>query len=173
MLGPPGAGKGTHGRLLAAALGVPHISSSELLRQHGGHRARMAAGDLIDDDVMVELVLDRLAQDDAQAGFVLDGFPRTVAQAAALDRWLAERGQRLDVAVLLEVPREVLAERLAARAVAERRADDDVIAHRLQVYEQESAPLVEYYAPRLRRVDADGSVTTVAERVLAAVLSAA
>jgi adenylate kinase len=77
------------------------------------------------------------------------------------------------VAVLLEVPREVLAERLAARAVAERRADDDVIAHRLQVYEQESAPLVEYYAPLLRRVDADGSVTTVAERVLAAVLSAA
>lgn len=187
MLGPPGSGKGTHGALLAAALGVPHISSSDLLRQRltGGTalgraagararaRARMVAGDLVDDDVMVGLLLERLAQVDAHPGFVLDGFPRNVAQAAALDGWLAERGYRLDAAVLLEVPRDVLVERLAKRAAAESRGDDDVttIGHRLEVYEAQTAPLVEYYARQgvLRRVDGVGSVTAVAERVLAAV----
>jgi adenylate kinase len=179
MLGPPGSGKGTQGALLAAALGVPYISSSELLRQlprgtakaHGA-RERMAAGDLVDDDVMVGLVRERLARPDAQSGFVLDGFPRTLAQAAALDDWLAARGSRLDAVVLLEVPRQVLLERLAGRAVAEGRGDDDAttIAHRLQVYEAQTAPLVDYYARQglLRRLDAGGDLAEAAARVLAA-----
>jgi adenylate kinase len=180
MLGPPGAGKGTQGVLLAAALGVPYISSSELLRQQlprrsakaYGARARMAAGDLVDDDVMVGLVLERLARPDARSGFVLDGFPRTLAQAAALDDWLAARGSRLDAVVLLEVPRQVLLERLAGRAVAEGRDDDEArtIAHRLRVYEAQTAPLVDYYARQglLRRVDAGGDLAAAAARVLAA-----
>lgn len=180
MLGPPGSGKGTHGALVAGALGVPHISSSDLLRQHlqgrtaTGHDAQntMAAGDLVDDDVMVRLVLERLAEADAEPGFVLDGFPRNVAQAAALDDWLAERGCSLDAVVLLEVSRDVLLQRLGERNVSEGRADDDAptIAHRLAVYETQTVPLIEYYARQgvLRRVDGDGSVRAVAERILAA-----
>jgi adenylate kinase len=180
MLGPPGSGKGTHGALLSTELGVPHVSSSDLLRQavqrgtarHGHVRVRMAAGALVDDDVMIGLVVERLSRPDAQPGFVLDGFPRNVSQAAALDDWLAARGQHVDAVVLLEVPRDVLISRLAERAAVEGRDDDDAttIARRLEVYETETAPLVEYYDRRgvLRRVDADASIPVVAERILAA-----
>lgn len=132
----------------------------------------MAAGELVADDVLVGLVLERLAQPDAQSGFVLDGFPRNLAQATALDHWLAERGHRLDAVILLEVRRDALIERLAERAVAQGRHDDEAnrSAHRLEVYDAELSGLVDYYARQgvLLRVDGEGSVAAVTARILAA-----
>jgi adenylate kinase len=180
MLGAPGSGKGTQGAILASALGVPHVASSDLLRQHAEReqgdgadpRARMARGELVDDEAVIDLVLKRLGQPDARPGFVLDGFPRNTTQAAALDRWLTETGTPLAVA-LLEVPRQKLLDRLAARAAKEQRHDDDpqTRLHRLDVYESEAQPLVAHYRRQgaLRRVDADDDVDTVAERVRSAV----
>ncbi len=181
MLGPPGSGKGTQGEVLAAALGVPHIVSSELLSRHVEHgtplgrraHERMAAGELVEDEIVDGMVRERLAEPDAAGGFVLDGFPRSTAQAEALTGWLAEDGARLDAVVLLEVPRDALIERIRARALAEHRIDDDpvTVAHRLSVYDAETAPLAEYYERErvLLAVDGDGAVDAVAQRVAAAV----
>ncbi len=180
LLGPPGAGKGTQGELLARSLGVPHIVSSDVLNAHIeaatalGIRARerMDAGELVEDDVVVGIVCERLGEPDAEHGFLLDGFPRSTPQAEALEAWLTARNLRLDAAVLLEVARAVLLNRLSARAAAEDRSDDDAatVAHRLDVYDAETAPLAEYYNCHgaLRRVNGDGSVPTAAQRVLAA-----
>ena len=163
MLGPPGSGKGTQGVRVAAALGVPHISSGAALRAHAGPEllARMATGELIDDETMTGIVRRRLEQPDARQGFVLDGFPRDRSQAA-----------RLDAVVLLDAPRDELLERMTARAQIEQRADDtpETIARRLDVYEEQTAPLTEHYrrAGLLRRVDGTGPVDDVAARVAAA-----
>lgn len=180
MLGPPGSGKGTQGEVLASALGVPQLVSSELLRQAtadapgaGDAQRRMAGGDLVDDDAVIDVVLHRLGQPDARSGFVLDGFPRNTAQASALDDWLRDRQQEIGAAILLEVPREVLIDRLASRAADQDRDDDDpgTRDHRLDVYETEVAPLVEHYERLgvLRRVDGDGDERRVEQRVRAAV----
>ena len=180
MLGPPGAGKGTQGEVLARSLGVPHIISSELLSTHVergtelGRLAgeRMAAGELVEDDVVDGMMRARLAESDARGGFVLDGFPRSPTQAATLAEWLGEDGALLDAVVLIEAPRQVLVERMLARAEAEHRIDDTpaTIAHRLDVYDAETAPLADYYAEQglLRRVDGDGTVEEVTERIRAA-----
>jgi adenylate kinase len=176
MLGPPGSGKGTQGAVLADRLGVPHVVSSDLLREHAERSAgvdpagaQMERGDLVDDQEVIDVVLQRLAEPDTAGGFVLDGFPRSIAQAAALDDWLQHRGVRLDAALLLDVPRHVLIERLASRAASEGRADDnpDTWEHRLDVYDTEAAPLIEFYESRdqLLRVDGDGSEGDVAARV--------
>lgn len=178
LLGPPGSGKGAQGKALAVALGVPHLVSSDLLHAAadadpaGDLQRAITGGNLLDDDVVIDVVTARLAGADAQDGFVVDGFPRTAAQAEALDEWLAERSQQLDAAVLLDVPRQVLLERIAQRARDEGRADDDpqTWQHRLDVYGSEVGPLRDHYerTDTLRRVDGDGTEDEVHVRVLRA-----
>ena len=174
LVGPPGAGKGTQAGLLSDKLGVPHISTGDLFRAHGdqatqlGIQAKryMDAGDLVPDDVTNAMVHQRLLDPDAQAGFLLDGFPRTVAQADALSACLQEYGVKLDAVLQLEVPEEVVMDRLLGRG----RDDDnkEVIHRRFEVFRNETAPLLEYYADRLVTVDAVGTIDEVTARALEA-----
>jgi adenylate kinase len=179
MLGAPGSGKGTQGARLAERHGVPHLSSGEMLREHvragtelgRAVAAAMERGDLIADDVMIAIVGERVFHPDASSGFVLDGFPRTVPQAIAGYEIAREHGATLNAVVLLDLPLELLMARLTARG--ESRADDtvDTIRHRIDVYEDKTLPLVDYYASRgiLCRVDASGTIDDVTALVFAAV----
>lgn len=174
LVGPPGAGKGTQAVVLSERLGVPHISTGELFRAHAERatelgleaKSYMDRGDLVPDEVTNEMVHQRLGDADASRGFVLDGFPRTVAQADVLKSYLAEQGAELDAVLEFQVPEEVVLERLLARG----RADDsaDVIHNRFQVYRSETAPLLDYYGDRLLQVDAVGTVDEVTDRALKA-----
>lgn len=174
LVGPPGAGKGTQAVVLSRRLGVPHISTGELFRAHAeratelGREAKiyMDRGDLVPDEVTNEMVHQRLAEPDARRGFVLDGFPRTVAQADVLKSYLAEQDAELDAVLEFQVSEAVVLERLLARG----RDDDsaDVIHNRFEVYRSETAPLLEYYAHVLVPVDAVGTVTEVTDRALKA-----
>ena len=176
LLGPPGSGKGTQAERLAAVLGVPAISTGEMLRQavaqgtELGERVErvMAAGELVDDGLMAEVVEKRLARADAVRGFLLDGYPRTSVQAATLDGLLEARRERLDAVVLLDVPEETL----VRRALNRQRADDreEVVRERLRVYREKTAPLIEHYHRRslLLRVDGDRPVEDVTRRILSA-----
>ena len=180
LLGPPGAGKGTQAVRLAERLGVPAISTGDIFRsniKNGTELGRRvqditASGALVPDELTNELVRDRLAQADAVDGFLLDGYPRNVAQVAALDEMLAAAGQQLDLAVELTVDPQVVVERLTKRAEIEGRADDteDVIRHRLDVYAEQTAPISQVYAARgvLAQVDGLGEVDEVTERLVAA-----
>nr|WP_230670511.1 adenylate kinase [Rathayibacter sp. Leaf248] len=180
MMGPPGVGKGTQAAILAGTLGVPAISTGELFRAHVadgtdlGRRLRtiVEAGRYVPDEITNALVAERLDESDAQDGFILDGYPRTLAQVAELDRMLRERDVELARAVLLVADTEVVVDRLLSRAVQQKRADDDaeVIRHRISVYEQETAPLEEVYAEAgiLVRVDGSAGQDEVARRVAAA-----
>lgn len=180
MLGAPGSGKGTQAEVLAKALGIPAISTGEMLRQAvaagselGGRvEGIMAAGKLVDDALMAEVVADRLARPDAAAGFLLDGYPRTPPQAVTLDELLAAREARLDAVVLLEVPEE----ELVRRALGRRRADDteEVIRERLRVYREKTEPLVDHYQRRgvLVRIDGNRPINTVTQVALAALRKA-
>jgi adenylate kinase len=155
LLGPQGSGKGTQARRIAAEHGLAHIATGDMLRAavaagtELGLRVRpiLESGRLVPDDVMVELIRDRLGDEDARDGFLLDGFPRTMAQSEALDAMLAEAGRDLDVVFLLQVPDEVAVERMLLRARQEGRADDtpEVIRERLATYHRETAPLAERY----------------------------
>ena len=155
MLGPPGSGKGTQGVVLAARLRVPHVSTGDLLRESraagtdlGREAARyMDRGELVPDDVMVGLAKERVSKPDCQTGFVLDGFPRTLVQAEALDELLKEIGRELDVILELIVPEEVSVERMLERARIEGRSDDtpEAIRKRLDLYFERTAPVVEHY----------------------------
>ena len=181
LFGPPGSGKGTQAGLLKEHLGLAHISTGDLLRaavKAGSPlglkvKAVMEAGQLVSDDLMLELLEERFAQADAAGGFILDGYPRNLAQANALDTLLARIEQPLDVALLLEVPQDLLVERLAGRAGAEGRKDDnpDTVRARLQVYEQQTAPVADFYRSRGQMValDGTGSVEQVRDRLLAAI----
>jgi len=170
-VGPPGAGKGTQAVRLAEQLGVPHISTGDLFRANlkeqtplGLEAKRyMDAGNLVPDEVTVGMVRTRLADADAGAGFILDGFPRTVAQAAALGEILAGHGHELDAVVQLVVPDDVVVGRMLSRG----RSDDteDVIRNRLKVYQDETAPLLDHYRDRLVQVDGVGEVEEVTARV--------
>jgi adenylate kinase len=174
ILGPPGAGKGTQGKLIAGEAGIPHVNTGEMFRtevagesDHGRPvRAILDAGDLVPDDLTIEVVRARLAQDDTAGGFILDGFPRTLAQAEALDRLLEEldRGE-LSVVLDFHVPDEVAIQRLLGRAAEQGRSDDtpDKVQHRLRVYHEQTEPLVEYYRARglLVGIHADRSVEEV------------
>lgn len=167
FLGPPGSGKGTQAKLLAKRSAVPAISTGDMLREavrQGsplGRRAKtiMDAGELVPDDVVIGLIRERISLPDARGGFLLDGFPRTIEQAVALDRLLEGNGQALDAVINLLVPESTLIERMGGRAAREGRSDDrpDTVRERLRVYREKTAPLVEHYGAQGVRVDVDGS----------------
>ena len=177
FLGPPGCGKGTQAKLLAERLGVPAISTGDMLRQavrHGtplGLRARaiMEAGDLVPDEIVIGLIRDRIAAPDARDGFLLDGFPRTIEQARALDALLDGNGTALDGVLNLLVPESVLLDRTLGRASQEGRSDDrpETIRERLRVYAEKTAPLVSFYerSGLLTHVDGLGSIEDVSGRI--------
>jgi len=180
LIGPPGAGKGTQAQRLSAALAVPAISTGDIFRAHLrdetplGKQAKafMDAGDNVPDSLTNDLVRDRLSQADAAEGFLLDGYPRTIDQVRALDELLAESGHAMDAVVELVADPDVVVERLKKRALEQGRADDDeaVVRHRLEVYAQQTAPLIGVYAERglLAKVDGIGEIAEVTERIEAA-----
>ena len=183
FLGPPGSGKGTQAKLLASRLGVPAISTGEILRlavaesKPLGLQAKsiMDTGELVSDDLMIALIRDRTQQGDARGGFILDGFPRTLAQAKALDGMLAETGDGLSGVVNLAVPEAMLVERMAGRSTAEGRSDDrpETVRERLRIYRERTAPLVDFYRDRdlIADVDGVGAVPEVSSRIDEALLS--
>lgn len=172
FLGPPGAGKGTQAAMLARALGVPHVSTGVMLREAVSAgtdlgrqvEAIMEAGDLVSDDLVVAIVDERLAADDARCGYLLDGFPRNVAQASALEDAVVDA---VGTVILLDVDTDELVGRLLKRAEQEGRADDneETIRRRLEVYHAETAPLVEYYGDEVVTIDGVGSVDEVFARL--------
>lgn len=174
LLGPPGAGKGTQAAKLADKLGIPQISTGELFRQNIKHGTKLGleakryldAGDLVPSELTNKLVEDRISQPDAADGFILDGYPRSVDQAKALQDMLEARNTKIDSVLELQVCEEELLKRLKDR----RRADDteDVIHNRMNVYREETAPLLEYYHNVLKPVDAVGSFDEVFARAVAA-----
>ena len=182
MAGSPGSGKGTHSRRLSDCLGIPHISTGDLLREQVARgtplgqnaKAFMDRGDYVPDDVMVGMIKHRLSEPDADNGFIIDGFPRTVTQADALDKMLADLGQTIDAVIVLEVPVEEMVRRLSGRRTCptcqrsyhmdddppaddercnddntplERRSDDEpeTVRHRLKVYSERTAGVIEHY----------------------------
>jgi len=177
LLGAPGSGKGTQATRLKNDLGVPHISTGDMLRAAvaagtpTGLKAKavMDAGKLVSDDILLAMLEERLAQADAKAGFILDGYPRNLAQADALDHLLARIGQPLDAVVKLEVPNEVIIGRCEIRYAAEHRKDDDpaVVRDRLKVYAEQTAPVADFYAKRgkLQVVDGVGELDEVTARI--------
>jgi len=208
LLGAPGSGKGTQAKKLVADYGYPQVSTGDLLRDAVARgteyglkaKAAMDAGQLVSDDIVLGILKDRVAQPDAAAGFILDGFPRNLAQARMLEDVLAELGQPLDAAVLMDLDFDVLFKRLTGRRSCKNcgriyniyflpvpadgrcescggeefvhRADDkeETIGRRLEVYRNETAPLVDYYRElgKLQVVDADGSFAEVYSRLVAA-----
>ncbi|MCA1942083.1 MAG: adenylate kinase [Yonghaparkia sp.] len=177
LIGPPGAGKGTQAQRLSQALGVPAISTGDIFRAHlrdetplgKQAKAYMDAGDNVPDSLTNDLVRDRLSQTDAADGFLLDGYPRTIDQVRALDELLAESGHAMDAVVELVADPDVVVERLKKRALEQGRADDDeaVVRHRLEVYAEQTAPLIGVYAERglLAQVDGIGEIAEVTERI--------
>lgn len=207
LLGPPGAGKGTQAARMETKLGFPHVATGDMLRiarSAGtplGDRAKayMDRGDLVPDDVMIGLIRERLSEDDAKSGVILDGFPRTAAQASELDRLAESLGRELPLAVSIQVSRAEVLARLTGRLVCERcqeayhvmtrppkvvgvcdkcggrlvtRSDDapETVEHRLDVYEEKTAPLIVYYRERGRLKEVDGAQP--ADRVTAMILEA-
>ena len=180
LLGPPGAGKGTQAARIGRRLGIPAISTGDIFRAHVagstelGRRARayMDRGEYVPDSVTNAMVADRLTEDDAASGFLLDGYPRTAAQVDALDDMLSERGEALDVVVEITADADAVVERLLGRAAEQGRADDTepVIRRRLEVYAEATAPLAAIYEGRglLLRVDGMGGIDEVTDRIMAA-----
>jgi adenylate kinase len=185
LLGPPGAGKGTQAQVIAARLGVPAISTGDIFRANVsgqtelGQQAKayMDAGDLVPDAITVAMVSDRLAEPDAKVGFLLDGFPRTIAQAEQLRDSLAEMGHSLDRCLELVVDSDELVRRLSGRRMLVdgewvQREDDkpETVRHRLEVYREQTAPLSGFYeqAGQLTRIDAIGEIDEVTRRALEA-----
>lgn len=178
FIGPPGAGKGTQAAMLARALKVPHVSTGAMLRDAvaagtdlGQQVASvMAAGDLVSDDLVVAIVDDRLSAYDARCGYLLDGFPRNVAQARALNDAVVNA---IGTVILLEADTDELVARLVKRAEEEGRADDneETIRRRLEVYAQETAPLVDHYGDAVIRIDGVGSIDEVFARIALALAS--
>jgi adenylate kinase len=184
LLGPPGAGKGTQAARIACRFGAPHIATGDIFRANvaeGTELGRAAQeymdrGDLVPDEVVIAMVIERLAEDDCAGGFVLDGFPRTVTQAEALDRQLVDLGAPLHAVLYFEAAEEELLRRLAGRAAAQHRADDaeQTIRHRLEVFAIKTRPLIDYYRHRrlLTMVDGVGRVEEVGSRILGGLPSA-
>jgi len=180
IMGPPGAGKGTQAVVVASALGIPHISTGDIFRANVsagtplGEEAQryMDAGEYVPDSITNAMVRDRISHDDCNPGFLLDGYPRTLEQVNELDMMLQSDGRRLDRVVELTVDTEEVVGRLLKRAQEQGRADDtaDVIRRRLEVYFDQTAPLVAVYRERgiLLEVDGMGDVAEVSERILSA-----
>lgn len=200
FVGPPGAGKGTQAKTICSKYGIPQVSTGDMLREGKAKGTLdpelvkiMASGGLVPDAAVIALIEKRTQQDDAKGGFLLDGFPRTVPQAEALNALLEGRGQKLDVVVALDVPKELLMERACLRrtdkrtgqiyhlkykppppdADLEHRADDkeEVVRNRIEAYEKMTADLLPFYEKTglLERVDGVGDVEEVTRRVLAAI----
>jgi adenylate kinase len=177
LLGAPGSGKGTQGKILAERLGLPKITTGDLLRAAVrdetplGREAKkyMDEGKLVPDGVVLNMIKAELAKPEAQQGAVFDGFPRTAPQAELVDLTLGERGQRLNHILLFDVPEEELVRRLIARAAREQRSDDtpEAVKTRLQVYQRDTAPLIAHYAQRgvVRRVPGTGPVEDIATEI--------
>ena len=181
LLGAPGSGKGTQATRLKEYLQVPHISTGDLLRAEVaagsalGLQAKevMARGELVSDDILLGMLRERFSREDTRPGFILDGYPRNLAQAAALDELLGSLGQKFDAAVQLTVDNEQIIERLAGRAKAEGRADDnpESVRKRLEVYDAQTAPVIEFYRQhgQLTVVDGVGSLDEVFNRIVEAI----
>lgn len=168
MLGAPGSGKGTQAKRLAADYHVPHISTGDMFRAMKADtselaqriRAIMKRGDLVPDDLTIEMVRDRLKQPDAKAGAIFDGFPRTIEQADALDAMLNELyGEHVDLALLLDVPEDEIIRRIRERAEIEGRADDaeEVLHKRHETYLEQTAPLIDYFRGQGKLIEVDGN----------------
>lgn len=178
LLGAPGSGKGTQAALMVERLGIPHISTGMLLRNAAKRgtglglkaKAVIDRGELVPDDIMSDMIEERLGQDDVAAGFILDGYPRNLAQAQALDRTLEQLGQSVDEAIQIDVDPEQIILRIARRAKEEGRADDceDVVRNRMRVYQEKTAPVINYYASKglLTHVLGDGEIEEVLQRIL-------
>jgi adenylate kinase len=177
IMGPPGAGKGTQAKRIAGKLGVPAVSTGDIFRQNVSDETELGIeakrymdnGDYVPDELTNKMVRERLAEDDAVDGFLLDGYPRTLAQVDELDDMLAQRDDSIDAVLVLTVDEDEVVQRLAKRAQAEGRSDDteDVIRHRQELYIEQTAPLIEVYDERglLVRVDGMGAVDEVTSRV--------
>lgn len=184
LLGAPGSGKGTQATRLKEQLGVPHISTGDLLRAAVAAgtplglqaKAVMERGELVSDEIVLGMLEERFSQPDIARGFILDGYPRNLAQASALDALLQRLHLPVDVAVQLDVSTELLVQRIAGRAQAEGRADDtpEAVANRLRVYSDQTAPVIDYYRERGRLVCVYGvgAMEEVSDRILAAIRSA-
>jgi len=181
LLGAPGSGKGTQAARLKTHLQVPHISTGDLLRSEVATgsklgleaKAIMARGELVSDKVLLGMLENRFSQPDTTGGFILDGYPRNLVQADALNGLLQRIGQPMDYAIQLEVPTELLVERIAGRAKAEGRADDspESVRTRLRVYDEQTAPVIEFYRDhdQLTVVDGVGTLEAVFDRIVAAI----
>ncbi len=181
LLGAPGSGKGTQAARLKEHLQVPHISTGDLLRAEVAAGSRlgleakgvMARGELVSDAILLGMLEDRFSRSDTANGFILDGYPRNLAQAAALDGLLGRLQQSFDYAVQLDVATELLVERIAGRAKAEGRADDtpESVRTRLQIYNDQTAPVIDYYRQhgQLTLVDGVGSLDEVFTRIIEAI----
>jgi len=179
LLGPPGAGKGTQAELIVAKFGIPHISTGDIFRQHVANqtplgkkvKAILDSGGLVSDEVVMELVADRINQEDCAGGFLLDGVPRTTKQAEILRSVLSEKGQTISRVVKISVAEDVLLERIRGRSAEgeDSRSDDsaEVASHRYQVYVEQTAPVAEFYQEEgtLSEVDGVGSVDEVFHRI--------
>jgi len=179
FLGPPGSGKGTQGALIAEKYGIPHISTGDILRGAIASQTPLGIkaqsyvdnGDLVPDELILDLIEERLGQDDAQNGWVLDGFPRNVPQAEFLSGLLAKLDQHCNAVVNLDVPNEVILQRLLARG---RRDDcEKTITHRLDVYREQTAPLIDYYHHNnlLKTVNGDRPMEEITSEIIAIVKS--
>lgn len=182
VFGPPGSGKGTQAAWLADHLGIAHVSTGDMLRtevEQGTDLGKlvepiMASGELVPDDLIVRVIESRMHQADARRGILLDGFPRTLAQAEALDSMLERRGGSVSAILFLDVPADELVKRILKRAEEEGRSDDtpETVHTRMQVYERETAPVLDRYRERgtaVRRVDGVGTVDEVRARLRDAV----
>jgi adenylate kinase len=177
LLGAPGSGKGTQAALLVNELDLPHISSGELLRTAAkagtelGLKAKFVIdrGELVSDDIMLGLIEERLSRSDIEAGFILDGYPRNIVQAGALDELLNRLEQPVDEALQIDLDVEMAVNRITRRAAKEGRSDDteDVARNRMKIYSVQTAPVVDYYARKgvLSRILGDGTAEEVFQRI--------